>query len=135
MNTPAANNKAGKVKRNETADNVIGCGFGILLLCGLGYFAVAGIGWRLMPDDWRLRYALQYDVESSTVTIDKKPHECEWGSAPIGDKHCHYDANITTSNSRVEVVTQTSHGETVDANPSFSRKIQSIYVAWQKVEE
>jgi hypothetical protein len=39
-------------------------------------------------------YALKYGVADSRVAIDKRPYNCEWGTAPLGDKHCHYEAQV-----------------------------------------
>jgi hypothetical protein len=50
--------------------------------------------WLAHVSDWQWLYALQYDVESAHVTIDNKPHDCEWGAAPIGEKNCHYERVI-----------------------------------------
>ena len=43
----------------------------------------------------KLRVALQYGDKPfahwPTVTIDKEPHDCDFMTAPIGIKHCHYE--------------------------------------------
>src|SRR5450756_567350 len=32
-------------------------------------------------------YGLKYNVADSKVFVSQRPHDCEWGSAPLGDKH------------------------------------------------
>jgi len=42
---------------------------------------------------WRV--ALQYGNKPlahwPTVTLDKQPHDCDFWTAPVGVKHCHYE--------------------------------------------
>ncbi|MGA7241414.1 MAG: hypothetical protein WBY44_37370 [Bryobacteraceae bacterium] len=55
-------------------------------------------------------YAIAYSVNPSSVLVDRIPHDCEWFSAPLGDKHCHYEAkvirSITVDASEVQPVPQ-----------------------------
>ena len=44
----------------------------------------------IAPDDWIIRYAAQYMVSPSDVTIEPRPTRCDWWHAPLGDKACHY---------------------------------------------
>lgn len=44
----------------------------------------------------RLGYVARYGVDFSHVVIQRRPHNCEWGSAPLGDKHCDYKAEVHT---------------------------------------
>jgi hypothetical protein len=37
-------------------------------------------------------YAFTNKVPAERVTFEKKPHDCEFATAPIGSKHCHYAA-------------------------------------------
>ena len=61
--------------------------------------------------------AFSNSIAIEDVLMEPKPHDCEWGSAPLGSKHCHYD----------------SHVSEVDGKVSDS-KIK-IVVAWEKVSE
>jgi hypothetical protein len=63
-----------------------------LILLG---FAV-WFAWLVHVSDWQWVYALKYDVNYTQVTIEKKPHDCEWSAAPIGEKNCHYERVIST---------------------------------------
>jgi hypothetical protein len=37
---------------------------------------------------------MQNDVPVERVSIQLKPHDCEWSKAPLGDKNCHFEASI-----------------------------------------
>lgn len=43
-------------------------------------------------------YAIQYNTDADHVYIDRKPHDCEFDKAPIGNKYCHFDKIVTTKN-------------------------------------
>lgn len=42
----------------------------------------------------RLYYRIFYGKDSSTVVIDREPHDCDFLKAPIGDKYCHFDKEV-----------------------------------------
>lgn len=44
----------------------------------------------------RLRYQLQYDAERETVTVHRRPVDCDFWGAPIGRKSCNYEKNVST---------------------------------------
>lgn len=37
-------------------------------------------------------YAFNYGVPVERVSMDRKPHDCEFTTAPLGEKNCHYEA-------------------------------------------
>ena len=39
-------------------------------------------------------YAFTNKVPVNRIEEVKKPHDCEFATAPIGSKHCHYDATV-----------------------------------------
>src|SRR5712691_9995158 len=63
---------------------------GLIIVCWL---ALAGVA-----DMWnsKLRYSLWYSVDYDQVTIQKKPTDCNFFHAPLGDKDCHYDPKVST---------------------------------------
>jgi hypothetical protein len=71
------------------------------------------------------------------VIVDPRPHNCEWLTAPLGSKHCHYDPVVrsvrTSVTDKGEAVVSYDEGETSHAN-AFS-ETPGIYVSWQKIEE
>jgi hypothetical protein len=66
-------------------------------------FVIAALSFNLLPPlspylsagpvkSW---YALNNGVPVERVQVEKKPHDCEYDTAPIGSKHCHYDAKVS----------------------------------------
>lgn len=57
-------------------------------------FILAIIDWG--SDAWhsKARYAVQYGVSFAHVTKQNKPHDCDWLTAPMGKKNCHYDPQV-----------------------------------------
>ena len=87
-------------------------GYGLLAVIVL----LVIIPW-LLPDDWPIKYAMQENVNRDNISIDKKPHDCDWDSSPLGDKHCHYKSQMTFYD-----------GKYGDAN-------KKLTVSWQRVED
>jgi hypothetical protein len=92
----------------------------------------------------KVRYAAQYGVDYSHVYKDKKPHDCEWLAAPLGDKNCHYDAearkdSVMTSTDRTtgRPIVSYDEGKSWSWNDGdYPAKAESnVYVSWQKVED
>jgi hypothetical protein len=86
-----------------------------------------------------LRYAAQYHVSYDQVTVDKQPHDCEWLTAPLGDKNCHYDAEariIRTGHREGtgQPVVSFDDGKTWEDN-SGSKLSPAVYITWKKIED
>jgi hypothetical protein len=65
---------------------------GWLLYAGLLFAITAWV-----PDMWhsKTRFVLQYSLDTyDQVTVGKKPHDCDWFKAPLGDKECEYNREI-----------------------------------------
>jgi hypothetical protein len=75
---------------------------------------IAAFVWWLAPDKYA--YAWKYSIDSGKVFVEKKPKNCDWGHAPLGDKSCHYDKVVTPQKGDNGTVT-------------------SVYVSWEKVED
>jgi hypothetical protein len=58
----------------------------------VGWLAFAGIA-----DMWnsKLRYSLWYSVPYDQVTVQKKPTDCNFLHAPLGEKDCRYDSQVS----------------------------------------
>src|ERR1700747_1452190 len=64
--------------------------YGLYALIGLAILVYAL--WWSLPDDWRIKYAAERWtdadwIDTDQVIVERKPHTCEWSSAPLGDKH------------------------------------------------
>jgi len=110
-------------------------------------FVVFGL-WAIAKDIWfsKWRLGLAYDVSEDKITIDQKPHECSFLAAPLGEKDCHYDREITTlrwaTNQNGDPIASYDEGKhwslfTPDAGVSVPKypTVQQVYVSWKKVEE
>jgi len=119
---------------------------------GLVTLAVVGGGFFLacwavlsfvVPDDWPLKYALLNSVPYSQVKIDRKPKDCDWGHAPIGDKDCHYEAAIsevdwaisTTGEPIVSYDAKKTWSFADSPVPKATLPTAFIYVSWNKVAD
>ncbi len=86
--------------------NFVGVLIGGLILYMAGYIVIHGV--------WQSYYATRYDVPVERVSIQPKPHDCEWGKAPLGEKYCHFERIV-------------NHLEDKDG--------PYIIVSWQRVNE
>jgi len=107
-----------------------------------------GIGlWSLPGDIWhaKWRYAATYDIPSSQVYVQDKPHDCAFLAAPLGEKYCHYERTVSTT----RWATSTSGNPIVSYDdgktwstfdpagkdvPKFST-VKEIYIGWEKKED
>jgi hypothetical protein len=64
----------------------------MIALVPFGFQAIIYINSYEMRQEYEIRqeYAKQCGVPVNAVTIEKEPHDCEFLSAPMGSKHCHY---------------------------------------------
>jgi hypothetical protein len=65
------------------------------------------------------RAASDYNVPADKVTVEPKPHGCEYNDAPLGEKHCHFEKVV-------DVDRECDH-------PNC--KVRAVYVSWRKVSE
>jgi hypothetical protein len=92
-------------------------GYGILILLAMlyavGHAVLASTAHYVFPTSaWA--YSMEYDTDN--VYLADRPHTCEWGKAPLGNKYCHFDRVV----------------ETVKDDKG---KVTSVYISWVKVEE
>ncbi len=102
-------------------------------------YAVLGDTLIYLAPSWTYGYSLKYDVDESNVTIYLRPHNCEWGSAPLGDKHCHYNAELSRVRTGVSKEDGTiplvsyDDGKTWSINTDHIKP--SVFVSWARVDE
>lgn len=92
-----------------------------VLICFAFFFSVIvplavqeGAMW-LAPES-KFGYAAKYELADDKVFVQSKPHDCEWGKAPIGSKYCHFEKIVLTD--------KNEHG-----------KVTAVYVNWEKVQD
>jgi hypothetical protein len=93
-----------------TCKVVLWTGFIVMILVALGPY--------LSLDPVKSWYALTHEVPAERVEVEKKPHDCEFSTAPIGVKNCHYDAKVF-----------------VMKGDNSSKAERSLLVAYEKVED
>jgi hypothetical protein len=107
---------------------------GICINAG-GYVAVWLWPGSTLANNWR--YSLEDDLNGATIVVDPMPHNCEFLTAPIGAKHCHYDRRVLT----IRIRTSTSVGRLASyddgktwqkADPSLKR---AVFVSWEKIAD
>ncbi len=113
------------------------------------------IGWGLaiglaifvwISDMWfsKTRISWWYGVSTNQVTIEKKPPDCDFFHAPLGDKSCHYDSQV----SAIQVKTDKSYparypvayvsfdeGKTWAVDDAVPRTNPRVMVSWEKKED
>jgi len=89
-----------------------------LFWVGVAALVLVGLWPYLSLDPVRSWYALTGKVPVEQVEMAKKPHDCEFMTAPIGDKRCHYDAKVVVLK-----------GEDAPDGKRY------LYVTYEKVEE
>lgn len=61
-------------------------------------------------------YALRYNTPNQYVAIDRKPHDCDWDKAPVGNKECHFEKVVSVQEGAASVAHHTL-----------------VYVTWEKI--
>lgn len=87
--------------------------FKIALGCLLIWGAATAYDYYYYPADY---YAHKYNTDQRHVIIDREPHDCDFDSAPLGNKNCHYDKDVS-------------------AEKDEQTGVVTVYVTWDKVSE
>ena len=117
-------------------------GYGLLFWLALGLLYAAGgyaAEWMFPESELatKWRYSLDTDLEDAVYVFHKHPHDCEFLSAPIGSKHCHYDKEVTF----IRVRNSQSGGRAVSYDdcktwsPAEAGVRTTALVSWSKVHE
>jgi len=64
------------------------------LLLAFGFYEFLGDILIYIAPSITYGYAWKYDIANSKVVVGMRPHDCEWQTAPLGDKNCHYEAQL-----------------------------------------
>lgn len=115
---------------------------GLMLVVGVwtggGHLAV----WIAPESDWAYEWRYSNSIDASEmglsgakVHIESRPHDCEFLTAPMGSKHCHYDRQVTTVRIR-----QVGAGQLIsyDEGKTWSPEVDAtsqrlVFVFWTKV--
>jgi hypothetical protein len=116
-------------------DNAVGWGcLSVILILGVAV-------WLFMFDGWHssVRYSVEYGVDLDEVTVDKRPHDCDWGTAPLGSKYCHYETEIfqmiTSMSTEGKPIISYDQGKTWRPDNATPPRKSHVTVAWRKVND
>lgn len=78
--------------RRESVHGIVSLFVGLLLLRA----APIPLAWLFPEAEWVIRFenAFDSDLKGVDVIASKRPHDCEFLTAPVGSKHCHYERVI-----------------------------------------
>jgi hypothetical protein len=106
-----------------------------------GYALVAVIGivlaaaWAIFgPTEDQLMS--KYDLKVGHVQVAKKPNDCKFQAAPLGQKNCHYEKRLVLLNHAGEIIggdEVTANGKHVVTRPTD--KVADVYVDWVKIND
>lgn len=128
--------KTGTTWREKTAK--VGRGllawFVLALLFAAGGYAAE---WMFPESEWatKWRYSLDSDLNNADYVIEKHRHDCEFLSAPMGDKHCHYDKVVNIIRVRNGSSGREASYDGNSWSPAEPGSRTTVYVSWNKVEE
>ena len=108
------------------------------LLLLFGFYEYCGDVLMYIAPSTTYGYAWKYDVADSMVIIEMRPHDCEWKTAPLGDKNCHYEAQvriILTAAARDGITPLVSYDEGKTWQANTSHEEPAVFVSWTKVNE
>jgi hypothetical protein len=103
-----------------------------LLKWAIGIGVVVFVAWWLLPNNWQIKYATEYWVDADKVVVEHKPYDCDWDSAPIGSKHCHYEPVVTVYNQYGNIMEGPG---LVKENPPNDQNPAKVHVDWVRVED
>ena len=74
---------------------------GLMTAPPLAWLGSGLIATELWPEnDWAYRWRYTYGIDSALrgaeVVLDKRPHDCDFLTAPVGSKRCRYERRIAT---------------------------------------
>ena len=79
-------------------------------------------------------YSFRYNAGLKNVTVDKRPLDCDFFHAPLGDKGCRYkkQTNIFNDEQRRAL---TQRASTVEEQRAYQEQSNSVAVYWEKEEQ
>ncbi len=118
-------------------------------LTGLVWVLLVILLWDVPGYMWhsKLRYELEYSLNADQVIAGKRPHDCAFLAAPLGEKYCHYDREVSTlrrgtstTGNRLVSYDEGKTWTVVESDPSVINwpqynTVAEVYINWKKVEE
>jgi|HubBroStandDraft_1064217.scaffolds.fasta_scaffold153407_2 hypothetical protein len=104
--------------------------------------------WSLPGEIWhsKWRYSTFYDIPESEIYVPDKPHDCAFLAAPLGEKYCHYERNVSITHWATSTtgnpIASYDDGKTWNifdppAGTQVPRvsTVKEVYVGWEKKED
>jgi hypothetical protein len=103
--------------------------------------------WSLPGTIWhsKWRYSAAYDIPSSRVYVQDKPHDCAFLAAPLGEKYCHYELTVSITRwARTKdgsPIVSSDDGKTwttfdpAGENVPQQSTVKAVYIGWEKKED
>jgi hypothetical protein len=136
----------GSTNHESVAQKLWGTAWRILLflpLLVIGGFIAASLAhvavWAFPESEWayKLRYKNDPDLSGAQIIVMPKPHDCAWGTAPIGEKNCHYEKQVGTVRVRPGAnggkVVSTDDGASWEATVPQDKS--GVIVTWTRIED
>jgi hypothetical protein len=87
-------------------------------------------------DRWtdRTWYSFRYDADLKNIIVEKRPLDCDFLQAPLGNKGCEYKkrTNIFGDEQRRALIQQAT---TAEEKQTYANQPNSVTVYWEKEEE
>jgi hypothetical protein len=94
----------------------------------------------------KIRYFLEYSTMTGEsgdlapyagVFVDKCPTDCDWPTAPLGGKHGHYEPNVFSVRTSVNVKrgALVSYDEGKTSAPNSLSEVPMVHVTWKKIDD
>jgi hypothetical protein len=87
-------------------------------------------------DRWtdKIWYSAKYDAYTKNIAVGKRPQDCDFFHAPIGDKACDYEkkTQVFGDEERKALMQQAA---TPDERKHYAQEPNSVTVYWDKTEE
>jgi hypothetical protein len=110
------------------------------IFIGIYFWSLPGTIWHA-----KWRYAASYDIPSSQVYVQDKPHDCAFLAAPLGEKYCHYERTVSTvrwaTSQSGSPLISSDEGKTwstfdpgSETVPRYST-VKAVYIGWEKKED
>ncbi len=87
-------------------------------------------------DRWtdKVWYSVRYDTDFKNVIVERRPMDCDFFHAPLGDKGCEYkkDVLVFDEEQRQALIKRAT---TAEEQQTFAKQPNSVGVHWEKKEE
>jgi predicted membrane channel-forming protein YqfA (hemolysin III family) len=118
---------------------IVSTAFSVLFLGGILFAAGGYVAVWFAPDKrwaYEWRYSLEKDMKGAVVTVERKPHDCDFTTAPLGAKHCHYERQLNTVRVRMKAGQRmVSYDEGRTWAPDDGSSQPAVWVTWHRVDD